>query len=113
MTRLQAGDVVTGFFTGAQTDKARPAVVVSSAIYHANRPDSVICFLTTQVAGANAPTDYALRDWKAAGLAHPSAFRAFFVTVRRAELTPIGHLTPDDWREVQTRLRLAMDIEFP
>lgn len=110
MTPLGAGDVVTGFFTGSQTEKTRPAVVVSSDIYHANRPDVVICFLTTQVAGANAPTDYALQDWKSAGLTQPSAFRSFFVTVRKSEVTKIGRLSDADWREVQARLRLAIEI---
>ncbi len=108
MTILQAGDVVTGFFTGSQTDKARPAVVVSSEIYHANRPDIILGFLTTQVAGANTPTDYALQDWRAAGLMQPSAFRSFLITVRKSDVTKIGHLSPVDWNEVQARLKLAI-----
>ena len=113
MTRLpslHAGDVVTGFFTGAQNDKARPAVVVSSDLYHAHRPDIVLCFLTTQVAGASAPTDYALTHWKAAGLFQPSAFRAFFITARRSEVVKIGSLSDADWAEVQARLRLALAL---
>ncbi len=110
MTSLQAGDVVTGLFAGAVENKARPAVVLSSAVYHANRPDVLIGFLTTQVAGANAPTDYALTEWKAAGLTQPSAFRAFLATVRPAEVTKIGHLSDDDWTEVQARVRLALEI---
>jgi len=68
VTALRAGDVVTGYFTGSVEDKARPAIVVSSVVYHAHRADVVVCFLTTQVAGANAPTDYARADWKPAGL---------------------------------------------
>ncbi|BCM92564.1 hypothetical protein IAD21_04446 [Abditibacteriota bacterium] len=62
MSVFKAGDVVTGLFAGTQQDKTRPAVVVSSDLYHANRPDVVICFLTSQVVGANAPTDYVLFD---------------------------------------------------
>jgi mRNA interferase MazF len=104
---LKAGDVFTGLFAGSQTDKSRPAVVISSDIYHANRPDTVICFLTTQIAGANAPTDYVLQDWRAAGLNQPSAFRAFFVTVRKSEVTKIGHLSDADWNEIQARLKLS------
>ena len=56
MTSFKAGDVVTGLFVGASQEKLRPAVVLSSELYHANRPDVVICFLTTEVAGASAPT---------------------------------------------------------
>lgn len=110
MTILKAGDVVTGLFARSQTNKARPAVVISSDVYHANRPDVVIGFLTTQVAVANAPTDYALQDWKVAGLLQPSAFRSFFVTVRASEVTKIGHLSETDWNEVQARLKLAIAI---
>jgi mRNA interferase MazF len=107
---LRAGDVVTGYFTGAVEEKARPAVIVSSSAYHDNRPDVVLCFLTSQVAGANAPTDYALRDWKAAGLTRPSAFRAFFVTVRASDITKIGRLTENDWSQIQRRLKIALEI---
>jgi len=31
---LKAGDVVTGLFSSAVESKARPAVVLSSAVYH-------------------------------------------------------------------------------
>jgi mRNA interferase MazF len=110
LIKLRAGDIVTGYFTGAVEEKARPAVIVSSADYHSNRPDVVLCFLTSQVAGANAPTDYALRDWKAAGLNQPSAFRAFFVTVRAGDVTRIGRLADNDWNEIQRRLQLALEI---
>ena len=108
MTKLRAGDVVTGYFSGAVEDKTRPAIVVSSDIYHACRPDVVLCFLTSQVAGANQPTDYVLKDWKAAGLNQPSAFRAFFITVRANEVTKVGRLSDGDWSEVQQRLRSAL-----
>lgn len=108
MNIFHAGDVVTGFFAGSQADKARPAVIVSSDVYHENRPDVVVCFLSTQIAGANAPTDCVLFDWRAAGLTHPCAFRAFFVTVRKTEVSRIGRLSPNDWSEVQARLKLAL-----
>jgi mRNA interferase MazF len=71
------GDMVTVDFVGATGVTRRPAVVVSSALYHAHRPDLVLAVLTTQVATATAPTDYILQDWSAAGLYHPSAFRAY------------------------------------
>ena len=100
MSALSAGDVVTGFFAGVQNSKARPAVVVSSEIYHAYRPDVLICFLTTQIAGLNAPTDCVLQDWREAKLTQPSAFRAFFVTVRASEVNKIGRLSDADWHEV-------------
>jgi len=110
VTPLRAGDVVTGLFAGSVDNKTRPAVVVSSDVYHAHRPDVVICFLTTQVAGATAPTDCVLFDWRAANLSQPCAFRAYFVTVRKVEVDKIGHLSDADWSEVQARLKLALTV---
>ena len=112
MTNLRSGDVVTGFFTGAAEDKARPAVIVSSDVYHEKRPDIVLCFLTTQIAGLNLPTDFVLHDWREAGLKQPSALRCFFVTVRASEVSKIGQLSGADWLEVQARLRLALDVSL-
>lgn len=110
MTSLQAGDVVTGVFAGAVQSKARPAVVLSSAVYHSNRPDVFIGFLTTQVTGANTSTEYVLADWKVAGLTLPSDFRAFVATVRPSEVTKIGRLSEEDWTEVRARVRLALEL---
>ena len=49
------GDVVTVDFLGATGPKRRPAVVVSSALYHQHRPDLVLGVLTSQVARATTP----------------------------------------------------------
>ena len=43
------GDVVTVDFVGATGTKRRPAVVVSSALYHQHRPELVLGVLTSQV----------------------------------------------------------------
>ena len=58
----------------------RPAVVVSSPIYHAARPDVVMCLITSRII-AIGPTDYALQDWAQAGLRVPSVFRSIFATL--------------------------------
>ena len=75
------GDVVTVDFPGATGVKRRPAVIVSTAAYHAARPDVILGLLTTQTAKAIGPTDYLLQDWAAAGLHNPSVFRAFLATL--------------------------------
>ncbi|MBX9622446.1 MAG: type II toxin-antitoxin system PemK/MazF family toxin [Gemmataceae bacterium] len=98
------------YLPGAQQAKRRPAVVVSTDLYHATRPDVVVSVLTTQLGGATTPTDYLLRDWRAAGLRFPSAFRAYIGTVVAAHPVLIGHLTDRDWVEVQARLRLGLAV---
>ena len=70
----EPGDVVTVDFVGATGIKRRPAVVVSSRLYHTHRPDVILAVLTTQITTATAPTDYVLQDWAAAGSAAPRPF---------------------------------------
>jgi mRNA interferase MazF len=62
------GDVVTVDFPGATGAKRRPAVVVSSDQYHAERPDLILGILTTRWSSATAATDHVLLDWSASGL---------------------------------------------
>ena len=106
---LRPADVVLAAFPGHEGVKRRPTVVVSTDLYQSTRPD-VILALLTQVARANAPADYVLQDWKAAGLHHPTAFRAYLGTVLSANPVLIGHLSDRDWREIQARLRLALAV---
>jgi mRNA interferase MazF len=105
------GDVVTVDFVGATGTKRRPAVVVSSALYHQHRPDLVLGVLTGQVSRATTPLDYVLADWASAGLRQPSAFRAYFGMATPAAVRVIGHLSARDWEGIQACLMHA--FAFP
>ncbi len=108
---IQPGAVVTVDFPGAMGIKRRPAVVISTPIYHASRPDVILAIITSQTAGAVAPTDYVLQDWSAAGLHQPSAFRSYLATLPAASIiTIIGQLSDRDWQEVKARLRVALAV---
>lgn len=107
---LQPGDVVVADFRGATGMKRRPALVVSTDLYHSHHPDLVLGVLTTQVGAATTPTDYVLQDWAQAGLDAPSAFRAYVGTYLASAVRRIGHLSERDWQEVQARLRLALAV---
>ena len=105
------GDVVFAPFPGADGVKDRPAVVVSSDLYHSVRPDVILWLLTTQIGVVTLPTDYVLQDCAAAGLRFPTAFRCYFVTMDvRDVYGQFGVLSDRDWAEVQARLRLAMAV---
>ena len=104
------GDVVTVDFPGATGLERRPAVVVSSALYHAHRPDLVLGVLTSQIASATTPTDFLLQDWQAAGLNRPSAFRAYFGMVERGTVRIIGQLSEQDWPGVRSCLGSAFGL---
>ena len=103
------GDVVVVDFPGVTGVKRRPAVVLSSDVYHATRPDIIVGLITSQTAAALGPTDYALQDWAAAGLRVASAFRSFLVTLPpSAHPVLVGHLSERDWQEVRARVKAAL-----
>ena len=72
---LRAGDVLVVNFPGVTGVKRRPALVLSSAEYHASRPDVVVGLVTSQTSAALGATDCVLHDWKQAGLHKPRALR--------------------------------------
>lgn len=74
------GEVVTADFPGVTGIKRRPAVVLSSKTYHANRPDVIVGLITTRTTELSV-TDYVLQDWQLAGLRIASVFRSFIVTL--------------------------------
>src|SRR2546421_5729532 len=73
MKMPKPGDVVIFDFPGATGVKRRPAVVLSSDLYHAHRPDIILGIITSNTTAATTPTDCMLHDWAAAGLRAPSA----------------------------------------
>ena len=98
---MKPGDVVVGVLEGAVETKVRPAIVIASTVYLAERPDVLVGILTTQPPKPPASTDYRLQDWHTAGLRAESYFRAYVLTVHRSELTIIGHLSDRDWNNVK------------
>jgi mRNA interferase MazF len=108
MSVLQAGDIVTVDFPGVQGIKRRPAVVVSSSIYHQNRPDVIVGIVTSQIDRATTPTDHRLKDWQEAGLHRPSAFRTFLATLPATAARRIGHCSDRDWQAIAECLHRAI-----
>ncbi len=102
---MKPGDVVVCAFPGAQVTKTRPAVVLSTEDYHRHRPDVIVGIVTTQTPAPVAPTDYALQDWKQAGLHAPSYFRLYPVTLPQREVRVIGRLSDTDWAAVRACLK--------
>src|SRR2546426_3480114 len=107
-TLFNPGDVVVIDFPGVTGVKRWPTVVVSSAVYHASRPDVVVGLITSQTT-ALGPTDYVLQDWAQAGLRVSSVFRSFFATLPPAtHPVLVGHLSDRDWRGVCACVRIAL-----
>lgn len=109
MSLFNPGDVVAVNFPGVTGIKRRPAVILSSAVYHGSRPDVIVGLITSQTAVAIGLTDCLLEDWAQAGLRLPSAFRSFFVTLPPAtNPVLVGHLSDRDWRGVRGRVKAAL-----
>ncbi|MHB2021406.1 MAG: type II toxin-antitoxin system PemK/MazF family toxin [Candidatus Xenobia bacterium] len=107
----EAGDIVVVDFPGATGTKRRPAVVLSTTVYHANRPDVILGLLTTQVANATSPTDYILQDWSQAGLHQPSAFRSYVVTIPASAVRRSGRLSDRDSEGVRNAFATAVAVD--
>jgi mRNA interferase MazF len=104
----KCGDIVTVDFAGANGIKRRPAVVLSSDLYHRHRPDLILGVLTSNVAAATAATDYVLLDWQVANLRAPSAFRAYFGMAVPSAVRLVGQLSLRDWQTVRQRILLSL-----
>ena len=110
----QRGDVVlVPFpFSDLSTTKIRPAVVISSELYHKTEPDLLLAAITTKVSAAINPTDYVLADWAQAGLRYPSALKTVLFTFAPTRVEyRIGALTQHDLDQVERCLRLALALE--
>jgi mRNA interferase MazF len=107
---VKPGDVVSSWFRGAAARKKRPAVVISTDLYHVHHPDVILALVTTQLRHATTPTDYILLDWAAAGLHQPSAVRVYLDLALAADVKLIGRLSDRDWQEIQARLRLGLAV---
>ncbi|MCL4835264.1 MAG: type II toxin-antitoxin system PemK/MazF family toxin [Caldilineaceae bacterium] len=100
-------------FTDLSARKVRPAVILSSAAYHASEPDLILGAITTNLAAATAPVDYILANWQSANLRFPSAFKPLLFTLQPASvLRGIGQLSRRDLAEVDLRVRLALELPF-
>ena len=88
--------------------KVRPAVVLSTEIYHRYRPDVIVGLITTQRPLEITPTDCVLRDWQQASLHQPCFFRLFAVTFPQRDVRPIGRLSEFDWSSVRACFRVGL-----
>ena len=112
---LHRGDIVLlPFpFTDLSARKVRPAVILSSAAYHATEPDLILGAMTTNLTAATASVDYRLADWQSANLRFPSAFKPLLFTLEPVSILRIvGKLSPGDLAEVDRRLCRALELPF-
>lgn len=108
MTEFEFGDVVlVPFpFTDQTTTKKRPAVVVSSAAYQAERPDLIILAVTSRSRSTTTVGEAPVAQWQEAGLLKPSVFKPLLTMIEKGlVLQKLGRLTDPDREQLQEILR--------
>jgi mRNA interferase MazF len=102
------GDIVTVDFPGVTGIKRRPTVVLSSAAYHATRPDAIVGLITLERADlAQLTTNFKIGQRQVYGLL--LFFGSFIVTLPpSANLIYIGHLSERDWTSVRMSVKVAL-----
>jgi len=106
-TGYNFGDVVlVPFpFTDQSGLKKRPAVVVSSAEYHARRVDLLIMAVTSQIRPRSGFGESIVADWRKAGLLAPSLVKPVITTIdKRLVLKKLGSLHGADLRTLRANL---------
>ena len=92
-------------FTDQTGLKKRPAVIVSSAEYQAQRRDLVIMAITSQIRPRPAFGEFTVAEWKKAGLITPSAVKPVLATIdKRLVLKKLGQFHQADARALRTSL---------
>jgi mRNA interferase MazF len=95
-------------FTDQSGTKKRPAVVVSSQGYNANRRDIVIMAITSQVRTPLGFGEAMVGDWQGAGLVKASVLKPVFTTIEQGlVLRVMGHLSVAD---VNTLREVVRDV---
>lgn len=104
MTDFNFGDIVLVRFpfTDQVGSKQRPAVVVSSAAYHRQRPDLILMAVTSQVRPEAEFGTAPIADWQAAGLLKPSAIKPVLFTAEQTLIRKtLGALSVSDQATLQ------------
>ncbi|MGG6265403.1 type II toxin-antitoxin system PemK/MazF family toxin [Leptolyngbya sp. AN03gr2] len=96
-------------FTDQTTTKKRPAVIVSSALYHQQHPDLILMAITSQTKPTNKIGEAAIADWQSAGLLKPSVIKPILTTIEpKLVLRTLGQLSQSDQQILQQILQTIL-----
>jgi mRNA interferase MazF len=111
MTLFEFGDIIlVPFpFTDQSTIKKRPAVVISSVDYNAERPDLIIMAVTSQIKPTTIIGEVIVQGWQKAGLLKPSAIKPVITTIEKTlVINTMGRLGEDDQKALQESLKRVL-----
>ena len=83
MTRYNFGDVLflDYPFADREDSKRRPAVVISSELFHRHKKDVIVLAITSQLTPVGELGEILIKDWQHAGLPKPSILKATIATI--------------------------------
>ena len=97
-------------FTDRDTDRRRPALVVSSPGFNGTHDQSILAMITS--AGGDWPSDVAIRDWRQSGLSVPCKVRLKLFTLDDAlVLRKTGTLSERDAEAVRDSLVRSLIVD--
>ena len=111
MTPSEFGDIIlVPFpFTDQTTSKKRPAVVISSAAYNAERPDLIIMAVTSQIKPTSIIGEVIIHGWQEGGLLKPSAIKPVITTIEKTlVIKTMGRLSEDDQKAMQQSMKAIL-----
>jgi mRNA interferase MazF len=101
-------------FSDLSGTKRRPALIVSAEKFHRALPDLIVCPISSQARFYRrpGPGDCPLRDWRRAGLRHPSTVRIskLLAVDKQTVKRKLGALKPDDLASVAGNIRQALGL---
>ena len=107
MTTYKFGDVIlVPFpFTNQTTSKKRPAVVVSSDIYHSQYVDLIIMAITSQNKLISGVGEIIVTEWSNTGLVKPSVIKPVIATIEKGLIIrKLGKLENGDRQALKNAL---------
>ena len=96
-------------FTDQTAIKRRPAVVVSSTLYHRQRHDFIFMPITSQITSRSIFGEVVIVHWKEAGLPKPSVTKPILATIERGlVIRRLGKLHQEDIKSIQEALQMIV-----
>jgi len=112
MTECNRGDVVliSFIFSDETGVKRRPAMIISSNVFHSGRDEAIIAAITSRTDRALVG-DHRINDWRGAGLLFPSVATSVIRTVKQSMIARrLGSMPSPDMEIINNKMRLVLGL---
>ena len=112
MTECNRGDVVliSFIFSDETGVKRRPALIISSNVFHSGRDEAIIAAITSRTDRALVG-DHRINDWRGAGLLFPSVATSVIRTVKQSMIARrLGSMPSPDMEIINNKMRLVLGL---